>query len=270
MSLKLTFHHWRVQIQNPATRRRLGFTLIELLVVIAIISVLVAILLPALAGAKRKSLRTKCATNLREVGRAWQMYCDDFDGVYPQAVNMNLNFGGKQGAIPPFRGRKPLNKYASLELVVDEGAEVFHCPSDAGGSDEFEGPYFDYYGTSYGANLLFIGPNQVPIDPGNPCVDVYDQLNNRIRNGVSSTRVGDASRVVLVGDAGWVDHWNYDIMRKVDWHGEKCRSNIVFVDGHVDFVKIRKGINVDDKYVVIPCADLLGAAAACQVEVPCE
>ncbi len=54
-------------LDNPVPRGaiRLGFTLIELLVVVAIISLLIAILLPSLAGAREQSQRVKCATNQR-------------------------------------------------------------------------------------------------------------------------------------------------------------------------------------------------------------
>ena len=71
-----------------ADRGRCAFTLIELLVVIALISLLVSILLPALAGARKVSRAALCMTHLRSQGQAMQLYANDFDGAVVRGEDM--------------------------------------------------------------------------------------------------------------------------------------------------------------------------------------
>jgi prepilin-type N-terminal cleavage/methylation domain-containing protein/prepilin-type processing-associated H-X9-DG protein len=59
--------------------RRSGFTLIELLVVVAIIAILAAILFPVFAQAKESAKKTRCISNLRQIGLAWTLYAADSD-----------------------------------------------------------------------------------------------------------------------------------------------------------------------------------------------
>jgi len=67
--------------------KRRGFTLIELLVVIAIIALLVAVLLPSLASARRVGQRVTCAAQLKGFGQGASMFAQDNDDMLPGTPN---------------------------------------------------------------------------------------------------------------------------------------------------------------------------------------
>ncbi|MBC8095274.1 MAG: DUF1559 domain-containing protein [Akkermansiaceae bacterium] len=97
-------------------RRRAAFTLIELLVVIAIIAILAAMLLPALASAKEKAKRTKCTSNLRQVGLACQMYA----GENKERLPDNAGSGGPWDLTVPA---------ANSLMAQGFTRDILYCPS---------------------------------------------------------------------------------------------------------------------------------------------
>jgi prepilin-type N-terminal cleavage/methylation domain-containing protein len=73
----------RLRRQGAWSPASLGFTLTELLVVIAVIVILIALLLPGIQGAKERAWTTRCMSNLRQLGYAWQLYTIDHTETVP-------------------------------------------------------------------------------------------------------------------------------------------------------------------------------------------
>lgn len=68
---------------------RRAFTLIELLVVIAVIAVLLAMLMPALSGAKESVRRVVCLSQLRQIYLVAGVYAGDADGYLPGGAHVD-------------------------------------------------------------------------------------------------------------------------------------------------------------------------------------
>jgi len=67
-----------------------GFTLIELLVVIGIISLLIAILMPALGKARQSAKALLCMTQEKQIGLMTATYINNHNGYHPPASDLNL------------------------------------------------------------------------------------------------------------------------------------------------------------------------------------
>jgi prepilin-type N-terminal cleavage/methylation domain-containing protein len=139
-----------------AVRPIRGFSLIELLVVIATVGVLIALLLPAVQGAREAARRMHCKSNLRQLGLALHNY-HDANGCFPPAAQggfayVYFNFTGYSMMLPYI---EQSSQYDQFNFNVSDWAgvpyfgwskaenttsyttrpAVFLCPSNRSGAD---------------------------------------------------------------------------------------------------------------------------------------
>lgn len=120
--------------------KRRAFTLLELVIVIAIISILTALLLPAISRTKESGRSAVCLNNLHQIGIALQLYVQDNANRLPVMYDRATN-----GPPPP---GPPIN--VVLLPLVSGVSNVFHCPSD-------NQMLFEFTGSSYAWNVLLNG-----------------------------------------------------------------------------------------------------------------
>jgi prepilin-type N-terminal cleavage/methylation domain-containing protein len=127
----------RSQAMVLSTSRRGGFTLIELLVVIAIIAILAAMLLPALANAKKRAVRATCMSNEKQQVVALNIYANDNKDSLP------VNTTGFWAWDMP--------TYVQMSVVASGATKyTWYCPGTAPkfGPDDWDRLWV--YGGSYG------------------------------------------------------------------------------------------------------------------------
>jgi prepilin-type N-terminal cleavage/methylation domain-containing protein len=167
----------KIPLTEPASAGRRvprgAFTLIELLVVIAIIALLAALLLPVLASAKAESLKTKCASGLRQLGLGITLFADDNNQTFPPA--------GLQDDADNYQetwdcwinryigGQNPLADLDGGAIDVETTPKILRCPADTGPDSGWVANYPNIFGRrSYAMNA--VGPDwgtdwQVPCWP---------------------------------------------------------------------------------------------------------
>ena len=111
---------------SSSNSNRQAFTLIELLVVIAIIAILAAMLLPALAAAKKKAIKVQDLGNLHQQAIALQVYAGDFGDKQPRA---ELVPGSGDSAA--WAWDIPYTAGEMMLTTMGKSKKAFYCPANA-------------------------------------------------------------------------------------------------------------------------------------------
>lgn len=221
---------------SDSRRSRRAFTLVELLTVVGLIGLLMGLLLPALASARRAAAQAKCASNLRQWAIAVNMYADANQGWLPRRG---------QGQFPMTAGTSLIFRadcwYNALPAMLRQPTllDLVNPPMNPNPPVPGARP------PQVGDGSLWVCPEEGGVDPSNG-VYVFGYGMNMALSVTTApqpdriTRVGPAASMVFMTDGplGYCATLPYKpsavnagLFNPVARHRGKL--NVAFLDGHV-------------------------------------
>jgi prepilin-type N-terminal cleavage/methylation domain-containing protein/prepilin-type processing-associated H-X9-DG protein len=231
------------------SRRSKGFTLVELLVVIGIIALLISILLPSLARARKAAASTVCLSNLRQLGMAFQVYANDNKYTFPLSRGGGgpsewINFPSTWNT-----ANRQLTDSAIAPYIGGFNERLLQCPNDP-----LNFP-FAYYRWSYAMNTLMEGIRLSKIqNPSEKMLLIHDDMRNDGRYwhwvyaGAYFDRISHEDDITISAE----HELNLSHPSQVRGAG-----NAMFADGHAARVP-RSWSNMDEYNRAFPAQNNLG------------
>lgn len=220
------------------SRPRPAFTLIEVMVVVAIIALLIAILLPSLAEARRIARAAQCATNLRTAGHGVYYYTQANQGWMP-------NGGDWANITHTYVQRRRGGEKQEIKFLLCPGDPQ---PHSAPWSIRVDGRWQRLeYGISYGLND-WAAVRLINVQAARQALTHGYQVSNT-GTPLKLMDLARAGEVVLVTDTGNDGihrleelYWDFDVAEDgitdvLEVHHKKG-NNFLHADMHVDFQKI--------------------------------
>ncbi len=210
-----------------------GFSLVELLVVISVIAILAGLLFPVLLRSKRHALQVQCSSNMRQLGRAFDLYLSDWSSVYPSPGGLrgDHNYWSQtgNGGLVPYIGE-------------NGGADTVWCCPELGYWNGYY-PARTYCMNSYLRDPPDIDyPSCIHLKRGCPQGAVEEPRSTILLfEGIPVTvDVADAYYDYIYRCGNWecVRGWYTARLPKLHtmdswkpWHGN--RNNFLYCDGHI-------------------------------------
>ncbi len=209
-------------------RNRSGFTLIEILVSIGVVSILIAILLPALGHARTRAWRLKSETNLRSLGQFFEMYVNESANTYPAAVPNRFYdyFIGLSATMPHWQAAQHWHVLFGETLRWDTHESILLSP---GATRVISGPVIPLPTSSYTYSASFLGSPD--IWSGRDLSALDESQWRQLRRPARSHQVRSASSKVLLWE------WELPYIRRDLTHDASYNLTenvpMLFADGHI-------------------------------------